>query len=322
MRSNVFHLEVNGSGMGVHHWLPVGDPRGVVQISHGMAEHGGRYAELAQALTDQGWAVIAGDHRGHGRTAEAASRRGEQIGADPLGNLGHVDGTLGWRQMVDDLRSVALHANVLHPGVPKVLIGHSMGSLLARDYASQWARDLDGLVLSGSPRAQGLIGTMARQLAKGLARARGPRSRAHQLHAMNFGSYNNQFTPARTEFDWLSRDADEVDAYIADPTCGFVATNAFYVALIGGLERVCDKKLMKGTGKKLPILLQSGTTDPVGGERAALALKAFYKSLGNKHVTVKTYRGARHEVYHETNRAAIFQDLVDWLDTLPDAKKA
>ena len=317
MRSSVFHLEVNGSGMGVHHWLPDGAPRGVVQISHGMAEHGRRYAELAQALTDHGWAVIVGDHRGHGLTAQAALGRGPTLAADPLGELGHLEGTNGWRRLVDDLRSVALHAGVLHPGVPKVLLGHSMGSLLARDYASQWARDLDGLVLSATPRAQGLIGTLARQSAKALVRARGPRSRAHQLHRLNFGSYNHQFEPARTEFDWLTRDTAVVDAYVADPQCGFVATNAFYVELIGGLERVTNKKLMRGTGRKLPILLQTGSADPAGGERAALALKAFYKSLGNKHVTLKTYAGARHEVYLETNRAAVFQDLVGWLDTLP-----
>lgn len=319
MRSTVFHLEVNGSGMGVHHWLPEGHPRGVVQISHGMAEHGGRYVELAKVLTDHGWAVIAGDHRGHGRTAVASSGPNPQIGADPLGGLGHFADRLGWRMVVDDLRSVALHAGVLHPGVPKVLLGHSMGSLLARDYAAQWAHDLDGLVLSGSPRAQGLIGSMGRQLAKALVRTRGPRSRATQLHAMNFGSYNNQFTPTRTEYDWLSRDTDEVDAYLADPQCGFVATNAFYVDLIGGLERVHNAKQMKSTGKKLPILLQTGSVDPVGGERAAKALKAFYRSIGTKQVSVQTYRGARHEVYHETNRAAVFQDLVAWLDALPAA---
>lgn len=321
MRSTVFHLEVNGTGMGVRHWLPDQDPRGVVQVCHGMAEHGGRYAELAQALTDRGWAVIAGDHRGHGRTAESATGPGHRFEVDGLGALGHAADSNGWRTLVEDVRSVALHAGVLHPGVPRVLLGHSMGSLLARDYAMQWAHDLDGLVISGTPRAQGLIGKAGRQLARTMVRTRGPRSRAHLLHRMTFGSYNNRFKPARTEYDWLSRDTEAVDAYIADPQCGFIATNAFYVDLVDGLERVNRPKLAKGTGKKLPILLQTGSADPAGGERAARAVKAVYKGIGNRHVTLKTYPGARHEVYHETNRAEVFQDLVDWLDTLPGSRQ-
>lgn len=321
MRSTVFHLEVNGQGMGVHHWLPEGDPRGVVQVSHGMAEHGARYGGVAQALTDQGWAVIAGDHRGHGRTAAAADGPGPRVGADPLGNLGHFADRLGWGKVVEDLRSIALHASVLHPGVPMVLLGHSMGSLLARDYAARWAHDLDGLVLSGTPRPQGLIGSGGKLFARAMVRARGPRSRAHQLHRANFGSYNAAFKPNRTEYDWLSRDPDEVDAYIADPDCGFVCTNALYVDLITGLERVNDKKTIKPTGRKMPILLQTGSMDPVGGERAATALKGLYRSIGNKQVTLKTYQGARHEVYHETNRAQVFQDLLTWLENLPGRTK-
>ncbi|MGD8215528.1 alpha/beta fold hydrolase [Aestuariimicrobium sp. Y1814] len=320
MRSTVFHLEVNGQGMGIHHWIPDTDPRGIVQISHGMAEHGGRYDGLARALTEQGWVVIAGDHRGHGRTAAAAAPA-TQAAADPLGNLGHFADKLGWSKVVEDLRAVALHAAVLHPGLPTVLLGHSMGSLLARDYASQWAHDLDGLVLSGTPRPQGLIGSAAKQFAKAQVRARGPRSRANRLDRMNFGAYNNQFKPARTDFDWLSRDEAEVDAYIADPACGFVCTSALYVDLIGGLERVNSKKVVKNTGKKLPVLLQTGSLDPVGGERAATALKGLYRSIGNKHVTLKTYSGARHEVYHETNRAEVFADLLTWLDALGGRRK-
>ena len=159
-------------------------------------------------------------------------------------------------------------------------------------------------------------------MARNLVRARGPKSHAHLLHKLTFGSYNSAFKPNRTDFDWLSRDTAVVDAYVADPRCGFVCTNALYVDLIGGLARVNDRKTMKGTGKKLAILVLTGSMDPAGGERAALALKAFYKGIGNKHVQVNTYKGARHEVYNDTNRGSVVHDLVGWLDGRLAKRKA
>lgn len=311
MKSSVFRLQANGTTGSVRQWLPDGDVVGVVLVSHGMAEHAGRYEELAEVLTGHGWAVLAGDHRGHGGTADLAG--------EPYGHFGD---RFGWRTVVEDLRALSLHAAALHPDVPLVLLGHSAGSLVARDFAAQWPHALAGLVLSGTPGQRGLIGAAGAQIGKLLVRLRGPGSRAGLLHRLTFGSYNSRFKPARTDHDWLSRDAAAVDAYNADPQCGFVCSNAFYVDLITALARVNTRKLAKGTGKKLPILVQTGSMDPAGGERAARAVKALFRSIGNKNVTLKTYPGARHEVYHETNRAEVFDDLLTWLEALPARKQA
>ncbi|MGD7732747.1 alpha/beta fold hydrolase [Propionibacteriaceae bacterium G57] len=324
MLSSVFDLQANGIVIGVHEWMPdTGAPVGVVQVVHGMAEHGGRYAALAETLTAAGWVVVAADLRGHGRTAQVPAAAGSAVGADPLGNLGHFADKLGWRSVVDDLRAVNLHIASRHPDVPVVMLGHSMGSLLARDFAASYPQALDGLVLTGTRRPAGLIGTAGKALATAIVRSRGPRHRSQLLHQLNFGTANAAFKPTRTEYDWLSRDAAEVDAYIADPLCGFTCTAQFYVDIIGGLARVNSRKQMKKTPKSLPVLVLSGSADPIGGDRAATAVKALLRSLGNKRVQVVNYRGARHELFHETNRVEVVGDLVRWLDDLgaPDRDK-
>lgn len=303
MISSVFDLEVNGITMGVHYWAPDGgDVVGVLQVAHGLAEHGGRYVGLADSLTQRGWVVAAGDHRGHGLTARSEA------------DLGFFAERDGWNRVVEDVRTLQLHLRARHPDVPMVLMGHSMGSLLARDFAARYGQHLDGLVLSGSPRPKGLIGMAGRMLAK----RRQPRSRAHQLHRLSFGGYNDAFKPTRTDYDWLTRDQDIVDDYIADPRCGFVATNGLYVDLIGGLQRVNKTKVAQQTPSKLPTLVMYGAMDPVGGPRAHEALTSLFKKAGLKKAQVIAYKDSRHEVFNEVNRAQTHADLAEWLDELVD----
>ncbi|MCT1459600.1 alpha/beta hydrolase [Aestuariimicrobium sp. p3-SID1156] len=310
MKSSVFDLQVNGTTMGIHRWLPdEGPAAGIVQIVHGMAEHGGRYEWLAEQLTGRGWVVIADDHRGHGRTASST------------GTLGHFADQNGWNQAVEDLRTVALHEMAQHQQagskgqLPHVVIGHSMGSLLARDYASRYGSDLSALILTGSPRAAGLVGKAGRALARTYVRVRGPRSEAKQMHKLTFGNFNAAFKPNRTDYDWLSRDTGAVDAYVADPMCGFTSTNALYVDLIGGLERVNNPKLVSTMPRKLPIWIGSGALDPAGGHRTVKALVKLFKSAGLKDVTAVTWADARHEVFNETNRDEVVEAMLRWLDT-------
>lgn len=301
MKSSVFDLQVNGITMGVHSWLPDdGKVVAILQVSHGMAEHGARYARLAQEFTERGWAVYAGDHRGHGRTAGS-------------GPMGHFADHGGWDLAVEDLRTVALHTMSQHPGVPHVLLGHSMGSLLARDYAARYGNDLAALVLIGSPSAQGLIGKVGKLMAKNYVRVRGPRTPAQRLHKMTFGSYNHAFKPNRTEYDWLSRDEAMVDAYVADPLCGFVCTNAFYVDIITGVEKTYSARTIKQMPRKLPVWVASGAVDPAGGHRTVKAVKQLLRGNGIKDVTALTYDGARHEILNETNRDEVLSDLFGWL---------
>lgn len=302
MKSSQFDLQGNGISIGVRHWLPDGEVAGVIQICHGMAEHSGRYERLAEALTGAGWAVIAGDHRGHGRTAESS------------GMLGHFADHQGWNLVVEDIRAVALHAMSQHPDKPMVMLGHSMGSLLARDYATRYGADLTGLVISGIPNDGGLIGKAGGVLAKGLVKARGPRSDSKLMDKLTFGSFNSRFKPNRTEFDWLSRDEASVDEYVADPLCGFTCTNQFFVDLVGGAQRVNTAKVVASTPKDLPMLLLVGQVDPAGGTRTLEAVTELYKKVGLKKLTGHAYEDARHEVYNETNRDEVIGDTLSWLD--------
>ncbi|KRE62095.1 alpha/beta hydrolase [Nostocoides sp. Soil756] len=285
-----------------HRWLPDGEPKGVVQIAHGMAEHSARYARVAEALTAAGYAVYAHDHRGHGRTAEAADH-------------GYFADRDGWARVVADLRQVTDHARAEHPGLPVFLLGHSMGSFLARSYVIQDSHDLAGLVLSGTAGDPGALGKVGAGVAAVEARLRGRRHTSSLLDKLTFGQYNAAFKPNRTAFDWLSRDEAEVDAYVADPLCGNTFTSGFFADLLGGLAGINDPQQVAGVRRDLPVLLVSGDRDPVGdGGKGPRAVAQAYREAGLTDVTCTLYPEARHELFNETNRDEVLTDVVTWLD--------
>lgn len=291
----------DGTALFVRTWLPEGTARAVVQIAHGMAEHSARYARFAEALTDAGFAVWANDHRGHGKTSTAARDRGYFADGD------------GWGVAVDDLEAVAGAARAAHPGLPLFFFGHSMGSMLGRDHASRHGDELAGAIFCGTAGDQGLLGKIGVRLAAAEARLRGRRAVSPLLDKLTFGSYNNAFKPARTRFDWLSRDPAEVDAYVADPRCGEVFTAGFFTDLIGGLNRLPG--LAGRYRADLPMLFISGDRDPVGGNgkgvrEAAEAVRAG----GVTDLTCTLYPGARHELLNEVIRDRVTADVVAWLD--------
>jgi alpha-beta hydrolase superfamily lysophospholipase len=279
-------------------WNALGAPRAVVQIAHGLAEHARRYDELAGALNAAGYAVYANDHRGHGRTA---------ISTDDLGFFAAAN---GWRACLDDLHTLRGHIATAHPGVPVILLGHSMGSFLAQQMAGEKGEALAGLVLSGSylqPRALARAGEF---LARFEAWRLGARGRSGLIAALTFGAYNRRFAPVRTSFDWLSRDADSVDCYRADPMCGFRPTTQLWIDLLGAL----------GTGlpvppKDIPVYLISGARDPVAAaDPGSQHLAASFREAGILSVTHRVYPEARHELFHETNSQEVTHDLIAWLD--------
>ena len=292
----------DGTPLFTHRWLPDGDPTAVVQVSHGMAEHSARYARLAEALTGDGYVVYAHDHRGHGRTA------GD-------GDHGYLADRDGWDTVVGDLRTVTDQARSEHPDLPVFLLGHSMGSFLARAYVIEDSRALAGLVLSGTGGDPGLLGRVGAGVAAAEARVRGRRHRSGLMNQLTFGQYNAAFTPTRTEFDWLSRDAAEVDAYVADPRCGEVFTSGFYADLLGGLGPINDPRRVAAVRRDLPILLLSGDQDPVGDAgKGPNAVAQQYRESGVVDVRCHLYPGARHEIFNETNRDEVTADLLRWLD--------
>ncbi|MDT0212432.1 alpha/beta hydrolase [Rothia sp. ARF10] len=291
----------DGTPLHTYRWLPDGPPRAIVQISHGMAEHAGRYARFARALTDAGYAVYANDHRGHGLTGSASDR-------------GHFADHDGWDTVVRDLGTVTEFAQTEHPGVPVVLFGHSMGAMLARSYAAIHGSRLAGLILSANSGANPLapVGVAVSALQ---SRLRGRRHPSGLMDSLSFGSFNAAFKPNRTSADWLSRDEAEVDAYVADPLCGFVMSTTFYGDLAGGLRSILRKSAYAAVPTDLPILLMSGEKDPVGnGGKGPREVEAGYREAGVTDVTSRIYPDARHELLNETNRDEVTADVLAWLD--------
>jgi alpha-beta hydrolase superfamily lysophospholipase len=292
----------DGVALHTRRWLPDGPAKGVVQVAHGMAEHSARYARLAEALTAAGYAVYAHDHRGHGDTA----------GDDGHGYFADRD---GWATVVEDLRAITRFAQDEHASLPVFLVGHSMGSFLSRAYVIENSRDLAGLVLSGTAGDPGPLGRVGVAVATAEARLRGRRHPSAVMGALTFGSYNNAFKPVRTPFDWLSRDAAEVDLYVQDVLCGQTFSSGFWKDLLGGIRAINDRRQVARVRRDLPILLLAGDADPVGDHgKGPRAVREQYASVGVVDVTCTLYPGARHEIFNETNRDEVTADLVRWLD--------
>ncbi len=285
-----------------YNWLPEGEVKAVVSIAHGMAERALRYERFAGDLTSAGFAVYVADLRGHGRTAGNPDNVGI-VATDAL--------TL----MTDDLRRLSGLIRKEFPAVPLFLFGHSMGSFLAQGYMIQGGEELQGVVLSGVLGPAGLLTLAGKLIAGGESALAGRNSRSKLLNVLSFGSYNNQFQPARTAFDWLSRDSAEVDKYINDPYCGGVFPAGFFYDLFSYWRMIHRPDGLRKISLNLPLYFISGSNDPVAGNtRGVKKLIKIYEQLGMKDITYKFYEGGRHEMLNEINRAEVIADLISWLD--------
>jgi alpha-beta hydrolase superfamily lysophospholipase len=284
-------------------WLPPGQPKAVVQIAHGLAEHAGRYARLAEALNSAGYAVYANDLRGHGRTVKSA------------GDLGFFAEHDGWRKCVDDLWQLNRRIAVSHPGVPIVLLGHSMGATLAEQFMGDHGDALAGVVLSGANGKPALMAKLGRAIVRAERARLGPRGKSKLVQSLTFDAFNKKFAPARTAFDWLSRDPAEVDKYVADPLCGVPATVQLWLDLLEGWAAVSRAAHRNRVPKQLPLYLIAGERDPVSGNTRQLRpWIADYRAAGFVNLAHKFYLEARHELFNETNRDEVTRDLIGWLD--------
>jgi alpha-beta hydrolase superfamily lysophospholipase len=257
--------------------------RAIVQIAHGMGEHAGRYRRFAASLVAAGYVVYANDHRGHGRTAGSPQSLGDF-------------GPQGFAALAVDMAALTHHARREHPGCPVILFGHSMGSFAAQLYLLDHASLLGGVILSGSAALD--LRIEARNSAKG-----------------RFPGLNAQFEPARTPFDWLSRDHREVDAYMADPLCGFTLIPGSAVSMSESSARMADIASLKAVSADLPMYLLTGDSDPVNDNlRWFFPLMERYRQAGLVDVSCHIYGGARHEMLNETNRDEVTTHLIAWLD--------
>ena len=278
--------------------------KGVLQVVHGMAEHGERYQAMAYYMAYHGYAVFIHDQAGHGRSVES----------DEL--LGYFGDKNGWRGLIQDVHTLMEKAKEKYPGRPVFLLGHSMGSFVARAFAAQYGDELTGAVFCGTSGEN--PGAAAGVAVAGIVeKFRGTLFRSAFIDHIAFGSYNQRYENPRTPFDWLSRDESEVDAYIADPLCGYLFTAAGYRDMFTLLQNVSGKAWYRSVPNALPILLISGSMDPVGGYgKGVRQVCRDLRKTGHEDVTIRVYDGARHELFNETNAKDVLRELLDWLDSV------
>jgi alpha-beta hydrolase superfamily lysophospholipase len=287
----------------VREWVPEGDVRGVIQLSHGIAEHMGRYEEYATVLAQAGYYVVGADHLGHGRTANGPEE------------LGYTAEKAGWLKLCADLERVYQRAKRAYPDVPYVLLGHSMGSFLARTFLIRYPGRVDGCILSGTGQEAGAVVTLGANIAHLTAKKVGHQGRSPFLQKLMFGSYNRGFDPAEGEYAWISGVPQVVADYEADPLSGGIATCRLVEDMMWGLTYIWKAENLRKMDLSTPILLYSGDKDPVGGQgKQVEKVYRRFVDLGCQNVTMKLYPGGRHEMHNEENRQQVFQDVLDWLD--------
>ena len=287
-------------------WLPERPARAVIQIVHGIAEHIGRYEEIARFLSGYGFLVCGEDHLGHGRTAEG-------------GNYGFFAPADGWDLVVWDIRRLRELEGEKYPTLPYLLLGHSMGSFLTRTYLIAYPGTLDGAILSGTGQEPAPLVALGRALSALECRRLGPQGVSPLVDTLSLGAYNRRFRPNRTSADWISRDPAAVDAYLADPLCRSKPTVSMFRDMMEGLQFIAVRDNLRKMDPSTPVLLLSGDRDPVGGMgRGVRKVQNMFLDAGCTDVTLKLYPGGRHEMFHEVNQQEVFQDLLAWLeDRLP-----
>lgn len=304
MRHTAFWLTANDSTeLYVNHWSTKQPPIAIMMIAHGMAEHSQRYARFAVELAEQGIGVFALDQRGHGHTAT-------------LGTLGYFADEDGWNLVVNDLCCLNHHIRVQFPNTPIFLFGHSMGSYIALNYLMQHSCSLQGAILSGS----NYFKTSARyRLAMAVARFErwrlGAKGRSRLLETLIFYPYRRAIKARRSNWDWLSRDTEQVQAYIDDPLCGFICTTQMWLDVLLGLQRITPVRNMVQIENDLPLLIVGGEADPINHGRRLIDLANALRQAGNRAVDIKLYPEARHEVLQELNHAEVTADIIQWLNT-------
>ncbi len=284
-------------------WLPAGEVKAVLQISHGVAEYILRYAPFARFMTDRGWAVVGHDHLGHGGS----------VGFD--NTRLYLGGKGSWQYAVDDLYTRRQLAGERFPGVPCFLMGHSMGSFLARSYLICYPGTVDGAILMGTGQMSAAALSAGRAVAIAEGHRVGEQNPSALVDKLAFGSYNRAFSPNRTDYDWLSVNPENVDRYVADPLCGGTPSTGLFREMLGGMRFNQKKKNLARMNMSTPILFISGACDPVGnrGKGVRKAYESF-RGAGVRSVELKLWPELRHELLNECCGGEVAEELCTWLE--------
>ena len=276
--------------------------KGIVQINHGMAEHGARYERFCAFLNANGYHAYVHDQRGHGHTKAADAHTGVFAKRD------------GWQKVLEDVAFVNAHIRDKHPDLPVVCFGHSMGSTIALSYAQKHPETIDALaVWNGSET--GFAPAFLRQLLKVERMFKGSDVPSLLARKLTFEDWNNKFKPNRTEFDWLSHDEAEVDKYVSDPLCGFPVSIGLWIDLLTALAQTANAEAIARIPTDLPINLQAGGDDPCSSNgMAATKLGDILRKSGKTNISSRVLADTRHECLNEINRDETMKSFTDWLD--------
>jgi len=278
--------------------------RCVVQIVHGMAEHVDRYEAFAEALTEQGFLVTAQDHLGHGKSVAEGGTYGYFCEQDPATVL------------VRDVHRLKKITQSLYPGVPYIIIGHSMGSYILRSYICRYGSGINGAIMMGTGMSSKALVKFAKLLAGVQKLFCGSHHVAKGMHKMLFRNYNCRIANPRSEVDWLTQDEACVDKYLADPLCGFTFTVNGFATIFELMDRIGNKKNLNKIPKELPIYILYGGNDPVGeyGSGVQIVYRHLHQA-GLTNLQMKIFRTDRHELINEPDRQMIIEDICNWINS-------
>lgn len=290
-------------------YYPEGDVQGIIQISHGMCEYVNNYKDYIDFLTKNGYLVCGNDHLGHGASAKK----------DAYGFISEKDGYL---HLVDDVHQLTVIVKEKYPKVPYILLGHSMGSFIARLYAFKYGKEIDGLILSGTA-GKNPLAKIGKIVAKHYIRKDGGTVPSAKLTHISFGNYNKKYKDAKTPMDWLSRDEEIPQNYLKDPQRNFLFTSSAFLDLITLIDLVNSDGWFSKFPKKLPVYLIAGDMDPVGNYGKGIK-QVYYKLIEHRvdHIQMKLYKDARHEILFELNKEEVYEDTLIWIDELVGVLKS
>lgn len=305
MKRDIQRLEMSdGLSIALHSWVPRNDIKKVVHISHGMGEHAPRYDNFAQYLNNYGIAVYAHDHRGHGQSIQENA---------PVGHLADKN---GFQRVTEDLHEIIQHTKKIHPQIPYIVLGHSFGSFVTQNYISKYGNEIDAVILSGTTANQAALGKFTKIFANFLSLFKGIRTQSPLLTKIAFGSYNKKIQNPKSKNSWLSSNEKLVNAYDADPLCGFPCSYGFYRDLGYGFSIINTKQKLSSIPKNLRIFLFAGSDDPVSNySKNVQWLFERYKKLGLE-VDLKIYTGFRHECLNEVHNDIVYKDIYSFLNLI------
>lgn len=311
MKKETFHFDSSSGRAKIHavRYIPEGEIRAILQISHGMVEFIERYESFAAFLTEHGILVTGNDHLGHGGSVQRKE------------DYGYFADTDGNRAVLNDLHLLTEITKAEYPGVPFFLLGHSMGSFYARQYLCEFGDELTGAIIMGTGCQPKLLVKLGKLLTRLLACFKGWHHRSGLVTAIAFGGYNKKISPLRTEKDWLTKDEAIVDTYLADERCSFIFTLNGYYGMFSGIDRLYQKQYLAEMPKGLPVLFVSGKEDPVGEYgKAVHRVVQMFRGAGMSDIQEKLYPGDRHEILNEIDRNVVYQDILQWIYSILNRK--